>query len=109
MRSMFYHDTKGSACLEAVKAITQLVRRRQYKVRAQVIECLTSLHLTHELEEGYDIFDKKRQPGSRKHLSQKERKARREEKKLAKELQEQQAKQSYDEKKRIVRPNVSFY
>lgn len=36
MKGLFRNDTKGSGALEAVRAIAQLVRGKQYKVRPSV-------------------------------------------------------------------------
>jgi len=102
IKGLFSNDTKGSASLEAVRIISQLVRRKSYNVRPLVIETFLELRLTHSLDEGYDIFDQKTQPGSKKTLTKKERKARREEKKKARELKEQTVAQMMEEKKRIV-------
>jgi nucleolar complex protein 3 len=103
MKSLFRADTKGSGALEAVRAISQLVRGKSYKVRPIAIKTLTTLPLKTELEAGFDIFDEKTQPGSKKHLSQKQRKQRKKDKEMDKELQHAAAEQSMEEKKRMVR------
>jgi hypothetical protein len=76
--------------------------------RYQVLQTLTSLPLKTELEAGYDIFDQKPQPGSKKHLSQKQRKQRKKDKELEKELQHAAAEQSMEEKKRMVRSLINL-
>eukprot|EP01122_Echinamoeba_exundans_P012133 TRINITY_DN5016_c0_g1_i3.p1 TRINITY_DN5016_c0_g1~~TRINITY_DN5016_c0_g1_i3.p1 ORF type:complete len:691 (-),score=154.31 TRINITY_DN5016_c0_g1_i3:2309-4381(-) len=101
MSALFKNDSKGSCSLEAVRAIFQLIKARQYSVRPEILLTFLSLPLSTEMGDDVDIFDQKRQQSSKKHLSKKQKKARKEQKALDKEMQQAAAEQSREEKIRI--------
>jgi nucleolar complex protein 3 len=108
MTALFKNDAKGSCSLEAVRAMFQLIKSRQYSVRPEILLTFLALPLSTEMGEDVDIFDQKRQQSSKKHLSKKQKKVRKEQKALDKEMQQATAEQSREEKIRIVRRNNNF-
>jgi nucleolar complex protein 3 len=95
-KNLFQRDPKGSASLEACRTISQLVKKKEYRVRPAVIDILRSLKLRKPLEDGDSIFSSTTHPNkkSKKYMSDKERKQAKKDKEVEKELQETEAVES---------------
>jgi nucleolar complex protein 3 len=95
IRRLFTSDSKGSSALECARTISQLVKKKEFKVRPIVIDVLRSLRLRKPLEDGDSIFSPTSKHGkSKKHLSRKDQKKAKKDKEIEKELKETEAVES---------------
>jgi len=98
---LFINDPSGYASLEAIKAIQDLLRAKQYKVPGEVLLPLLSLHLTEKIEEGVDLFGSQKIPKTMqrkkfKNLTRKQKILRKEQVELDEALRKAESSQRKD-------------
>jgi len=93
-RKLFSSDVKGASSLECARTISQLVKKKEFRVRPLVVQVLRSLRLRKPLEEGDSIFSSSSSSsknGKKKHMSRKEEKQAKKDKMLEREMRETEA------------------
>ncbi|XP_062271114.1 LOW QUALITY PROTEIN: nucleolar complex protein 3 homolog [Scomber scombrus] len=102
-RKLFQQDKLGGASLAVVRVISGLVKRLNYNVRPEVLMTLLSLRIKEvDMKKDIDATAPKKKfmnnKEKRKHLSRMQRKWKKAEEKLEKELMEAEASESKDRK-----------
>jgi nucleolar complex protein 3 len=92
IRKLFATDSKGASSLECARTISQLVKKKEYRVKPIVVDVLRALKLRKPLEEGDSIFGSSSSNHKKaKHISKKDKKQAKKDKELDKELKETEA------------------
>lgn len=107
---IFLDDSLGDVSLEVVKLLTRMTKERRYNISANVLECLPHLRLLHELAPETENGDRPRKSQKRNSkagpgrndsfVNKKERKRRKENAAIEKELKEAVATVDQEERDR---------